>query len=442
MAQQVQGRPKKASRGLYYGWVIIMVTAALQFAGGTPTFPVLGLFLKPETGELGWSAASYSLPLTIGTILGGFAGALTGPAMDKYGPKWIMTIAAVLVGTCFILQGLVQHYWQYFILATVTRSVTAGAFFMVVGIVIPRWFLAKRGLAAAISGLGGSFGQFVNPIMVQTVIATLGWRAAWASMGILVWVVAILPVFFFLKNKPEDMGLLPDGVTPDEAERRKNEANTPAQPGKRRGRVVRDVSMTAKQALRTRSFYLMLLAQSAIALVISGLHFHWFAYMTSKGLSGNVAVASISISSLASIPSSLLAGYMADRFPLRFILLTTYLGFSFTVCLLLFTSTPTMAYLYGISLGVFSGMAFTTNLVAWADYYGRAHLGAIRGMTSPVNQITNASGPLVASLALDFFGNYSIILIVFIVVAFLGSLCWIMAKPPKIPDPVVAPAAV
>ena len=163
--------------------------------------------------------------------------------------------------------------------------------------------------------------------------------------------------------------------------------------------------MTAKQALRTRSFYLMLLVQRAIALVISGLHFHWFAYMASKGLSSNVAVASISISSLATIPSSLLAGYMADLFPLRFILLATHLGFSFTVCLLIFTSTSTMAYLYDIFLGVFSGMAFTTNLVVWADYYGRAHLGAIRGMNSPVNQITNASGPLVAAVRWTFSGT-------------------------------------
>ena len=433
-------QPSQSKPKLYYGWVIIMVTATLQFAGGTPTFPVLGLFLKPETAELGWSAASYAAPLTIGTILGGFAGALTGPAMDKYGPRWIMTIAAVLVGGCFMLMGFVHHLWQYFVLAIITRGVTAGCFFMVVGIVIPRWFISKRGKATALSGLGGSLGQFLNPIMVEFVISHFGWRPAWAAMGLLVWVGAILPVFLFLKNKPEDMGLLPDGMTSEQAAQLKADSAKPQLKGARR--VVRDVSLTGKQALRTHSFYLMLLAQCAISLVISGLHFHWFSYMTSKGLSSSVAVASISISSLASIPSTLLAGYLADRFPLRFILLTTYVGFALSVTILLFTNSPAMAYAYGISLGIFSGMAFTINTVVWADYYGRKHLGAIRGLTSPVNQITNASGPLVASLALDATGNYSAILTVFIIVASLGSLCWIVATPPKIveTEPEPAPA--
>jgi MFS family permease len=427
--------PKKP---IFYGWVIIAVAGLLGFAGGTPTFPVLGLFLRPMTEELGWTRAAYALPLTIGTLLGGFAGALTGPAMDRYGPRWIVIAAAVVVGGCFILMGFVHELWQHFVLGITIRTFTAGVFFMVGGVVIPRWFVIKRGRAAALAGLGGSLGQFSNPIMVQTVMGALGWRAAWASLGIIVWVLVIVPVFLFLKNKPEDIGLLPDGVTQEEAARMKAEAQAnQGKPGPRK-KSIEEVSFTAKEAVRTRAFWLMLIAQTAIALVISGLHLHWFSYMTSKGLPQGVAVASISVSSLASVPAALFGGYLAERVPLRYVQMACYLGLGVAVTLLMFTDTPIMAYAYGILLGAFSAVAFTTGMVAWADYYGRKNMGAIRGMTSPISQITNASGPLVGSLIFDATGSYVLLLVLFIGISVVSSLCWVAAVQPKKPVEVVA----
>ncbi|RLT40416.1 MAG: MFS transporter [Chloroflexi bacterium] len=417
--------------GAYYGWMIVAVTAALQFAGGTPTFPVLGLFLEPMVNEFGWSRASYSLPLTIGTIIGGFGGAITGPAFDKYGPRWIMTISAVIVGSSFFLMGFIHEYWQYFILQIVTRSVTAAAFFMVVGVVLPKWFIAKRGRATAISGLGGRAGQFATPLFVAAIIVGLGWRQAWMGLGLTIWLIAIPPVFFFLRGKPEDMGLLPDGVTAEEAAAARAEADRQAAAGAKN--VGTEVSFTLKEAMHTRAFYLMTLGQTTLALVISGLHFHWFAYMTSQGLSESTAVGSIAVSSLAGIPSSLVAGYLTERIHVRHILTVTSLGFGLSVVMLIYTQSTFMAYAYGISLGIFSGMMFTVTLVIYADYFGRDHLGSIRGIVSPIQQITNASGPLVASIAYDSTGNYNAILWTFAILTTVTAFCWMQATQPVRP---------
>lgn len=430
-SQSSRSRRRAPWDGIYYGWVIVFVTACLQFAGGTPTFPVLGLFLEPMRDDFGWSSSSLSLPLTIGTILGGFAGAITGPALDRYGPRWLMTGAAVTVGSSFMLMGAVQEYWQYFILQIVTRSVTAAAFFMVVGIVIPKWFISKRGRATAMSGLGGRLGQVLTPLTVAFIIATLSWRSAWVGLGLIVWCIAIPPVFFLLRNRPEDMGLHPDGLSDEEHEAREAQRNQPQPPGAVR-RLGAEVSFTAKEALRTRTFYLMTLGQTTLALVISGLHFHWSNYMVdSQGLSRGVAVASISISSLAAIPSGLVAGFLVERIHVRHILMVTSLGFGASVVILLHTTTPTMAYVYGISLGLFSGVMFTTTTVIYADYFGRDHIGAIRGMISPIQQITNASGPLVASLALDITGTYTGILWAFAGITTVTAFCWMMATQPQ-----------
>ncbi|MFA7250130.1 MAG: MFS transporter [Dehalococcoidia bacterium] len=414
--------------GLYYGWVIVGITACLQFAGGTPTFPVLGLFLEPMVDELGWTRSGYALPLTLGTILGGFAGAITGPAIDRYGARWIMTVAGIVVGGSFILTGLVHEYWQYFILQMVTRSVTVSTFFMVVGIVLPKWFVAQRGRAAAVSGLGGRAGQFFTPIIVGAVVLSMGWRSAWVGLGLMVWCIAVPPMLF-LRGSPQEMGLLPDGARDE-----RDAAPGVAGSGGARARSV-EVSFTLRQALRTRSFYLMTIGQTTLALVVSGLHFHWFAYMSSRGLSGEVAVGSIAVSALAGIPSSLAVGYLAERVRVQHILIVTSLGFGASVIMLLFTSTPFMAYAYGVSLGVFSGVMFTVTLVIYADYFGAAHLGAIRGAVSPIQQITNASGPLVTAMAFDATGSYTAILWGFALLTTVTAFCWMAATPPARPAP-------
>ena len=105
-----------------------------------------------------------------------------------------------------------------------------------------------------------------------------------------------------------------------------------------------------------------------------------------------------------------------------------------SILILLSTTTPLMAYLYGISLGICSGITFTLNQLIWADYYGRKSLGAIRGLTSPINQVTNASGPVVAAVAFDMTGDYTAILWVFAITTSLASMLWFVATPPKLPS--------
>jgi len=408
---------------IYYGWVIVGVAALLQFAGGTPTFPVLGLFMEPMTADMEWSRVAFAIPMTIGTILGGIAGIIVGPAIDKYGARWIMTVASLVLGLAFVTMSFIDQFWQHFLLQIIIRSLTAGAFFMVVGIIVPKWFITMRGRAMAISSMGGRLGQFVTPILIGWVIIQFGWRAGWSVMGSLVWIVSVVPVFFLLKNTPEDMGLLPDGQSLGTSDNStvNGLSKEPAE----------ELSIGPRQALRTRTFYLMLTAQSALSLVISGLHFHWFAYMTGQGIADSVAIASISISAITGVPISLAAGFLGERLRLRYIFVATYLGFSVSILILLSTTTPFMAYLYGVSLGICSGITFTLNQLIWADYYGRKSLGAIRGLTSPVSQVTNASGPVVAAVAFDMTGSYTAILWAFGITTALASVLWLLATPPK-----------
>ncbi|MDA1216293.1 MAG: MFS transporter, partial [Chloroflexi bacterium] len=145
--QNAQPPGRKGFHRFYYGWVIVMVVAALSFAGGTETNPVLGIFQAPMTEEFGWSRSLYTAPMTIGTILGGLIGIFVGPAIDRYGGRWIYSVAVGILGATFILEGMVQELWQHFVLQIIGRGVLTGSFFLITSVVIPKWFIAKRGRA-------------------------------------------------------------------------------------------------------------------------------------------------------------------------------------------------------------------------------------------------------------------------------------------------------
>jgi MFS family permease len=430
--------PTRRAPRFFYGWVIVAVAGLLQFAGGTETFPVLGLFLKPMTSEFGWSKSLFTLPMTIGTILGGFSAVLVGPAMDRWGGRWIMGISALALGAAFVLLGFTQNVWQYFVLQIIARGFTTGAFFMVAGIVIPKWFVAKRGRASAFSGLGGRAGHIVLPLMTFSVLSAWDWRAAWIALGIMIWALTLLPVMLFLRRTPEDMGLLPDGVTSGEVAKT---ATGSGRQSKAAARVRQEVSMKPREVLRHPAFYFILIAQCLMSFTISGTHFHWFSYMTGKGIDDGVVVSTVAFSNIVSIPMSLVSGFLAERFHVRHILAVTHAGFALTFVLMALANDSLGAYAFAAALGLASGVSFTVGAIVFADYYGRQSLGAIRGMTAPVTLMTNAMGPLLASVAFDILDSYAFIVWLFVGLSSLAAVMWAIALPPK-HAPVEAPEKV
>ncbi|MDA1036288.1 MAG: MFS transporter, partial [Chloroflexi bacterium] len=235
-------------RRWFYGWTIVSVVSVVSFAGGVETNPVLGVFQDPITSEFGWSRAAFTLPVSIGTFAGGIAAVGLGPIMDRYGSRWVMAIAVIAMGAIFIGIGAMQNYWQHFALQMLGRTVVASTFFLIVGVVIPKWFVVKRGRAIGVAAFGQRIGHATFPIMIERIMAYSNWRVAAITLGVTVWVTALLPTLLFMRRRPEDMGLRPDGVMPDL--RRASDGTVTASYAAPR----EEISFNRRQALRTPAF--------------------------------------------------------------------------------------------------------------------------------------------------------------------------------------------
>lgn len=303
--------PQRKAR-FYYGWVIVVVVALAGFTQSAETYPVLGVFLKPMTDEFGWSRSVFAGAMSIGTILGGFLALAIGPLVDRYGPRWILTIAFTILGAALSLLGGINALWQFYTLQIIGRVMTMGVIAMAMQVIIPKWFVAKRGRTVALGGLGMRTGHTVTPLYVQYLVSNWSWRVATVATGIVIWVVSLLPVAVFLRRQPEDMGLLPDGLTREEFEG----ARSP-ESGKDITERKQDVSLSVQQVIRLPSFYLLVTGFSLLFIVLPGLTLHLIPYFTDRELSAGVAVAVVSVYAAGGGLGSLIYGYLAERYSIR-----------------------------------------------------------------------------------------------------------------------------
>ena len=407
-----------------------MVVAALSFAGGTETNPVLGIFQAPMTEEFGWSRSLYTAPMTIGTILGGLIAIIVGPAIDRYGGRWIYSVAVGILGTTFILEGMVQELWQHFALQIVGRGVLTGSFFLITSVVIPKWFISKRGRATGFAGIGQRSGQTLFPLIAERAIIAGSWRTGWIVLGVLIWTVAFIPTLLFMRRRPEDMGLLPDGVKPEEMrDWQQRTAQGDGRPQVRR----EEVSATPREVLHAPSFYLLAMAVSITSFVVTGIHFHWFSYMTGNGISSGAAITSVVLSPMIGVPVALVAGFVVERVHVRYMLIASYVVLVGAIVLLLQVDTAWLAYAFGALMGLVNGINMTTNQMLWSEYFGRGAVGTIRGMTSPTQMISNAMGPFAGALIFDSTGSYTLTFTISGVLIVVGAVLLILARPPRIP---------
>ncbi len=414
------GKPR-----LYYGWVIVAVIGLGGFTQSAESYPVLGVLLKPMTEEFGWTRTDFAGSTMLGTLMGGLLALKVGPMIDRLGARWTLTASFAVLGSTLVLLALIQTLWQFYILQIVGRALTMGVLALALGVVVPKWFVDKRGRAVAFGGLGQRIGNAVTPLYVQHLVSQGSWRQATAVAGILMWVVSMVPIAIFLRRRPEDMGLLPDGADPEEARRRQEAvaAGTVSAPRE-------ETSMTREQALRHPSFYFLVVAFSLVFVAAPALNLHMLPYMTDQGITEGYAVLAVALLSACAGAGSILTGFLSERITARTTLVGILAMMSVGFVGLLFVQEAWQAMLWGIYYGLSFGGMFILQQIIFADFYGRDNVGAIRGVVWPIQMVFNASGPFVASVAFDTLGSYTVIFLLFAAFVMIASFLLILAKPP------------
>lgn len=414
----------RQQRRFYYGWIIVATVALASFSQTAGTFPVLSVLLGPINQEFGWSRTTFTAATTAGTLAGGLASLLVSRVVDRLGGRWILAAGLFFLGLSYVLMAFMQTLWQFYALQVLGRMVTMGVIALILAVIIPKWFVAKRGLAVALAGLGGMIGNTITPLYVQRVIVLADWRAATLVAGVVIWAVSVIPVALFLRRQPEDLGLLPDGADPSATAKRAAGSPPPQD----------EHSFTLHEALRFPAFYL--LAASFTLLFMAGpvIGLHLLPFLEDKGLTADQGVLVVATWSAFSAVGALLAGAIVSRLGARLTLSGAFALMGANMATLLLVGNFLQALVWGASIGILIGAIFNTLYqTTWANYFGRRSLGKINGAIWPIQMVANATGPLIAAVAYDGLGSYTVVFLLF---GGLIGACAVMtsfARPPKAP---------
>jgi len=347
-----------------------------------------------------------------------------------------MMIGAFGYAGALLLTSQVQAVWQFMALQVLAGGIGASLVGpLVVNTTVARWFVIGRGWAISIGSMGISLAALIMPVAMTAVVDTMGWREGYLVMGVAVFVL-VIAVAPLMRRSPEDHGMLPDGkrpgAAPTEAERRQMEL------------IRRDMaqSMTRAEALRTSAIWLLVIAFGLNMAGLSAIFVHGIPFMTEAGFTRAEAALAFSVTGITNFSSKFLWGWTLQRYDPRRL---AGLAFSFSttgIVLMIVAGETGLLPLLFVALGCF-GLGFGGTIpiseFLWAHYFGRQHLGAVRGVGMPFTILFGSVGPVAIALYFDAFGSYGGAFVALAITYAIGGAAVLLSRRPQRPDP--APAA-
>jgi MFS family permease len=416
--------PRVARTPFYYGWIMLVIAALGSFASGPGQTFTFSVFQNSFIDDLSLSSTSVSTLYLFGSLTAAGMIIFIGRSLDKYGPRRMMVFAVVCLGLGAMWLSQVNSAWQLFVGFAIMRTMGQGALSLIPATMVSVWFVRKRPMALALMALGGAIASGIYPFYGATLIENFGWRIAWIAIAITGWVLLILPAIVFIRSSPESIGLKPDG---DTYKFEKESAKS-----KKKSDVI-EHNWTVKQAVRSRMMWFLVFAGSAQSLVGTGVAFQQVSIMTSKGLSIGAAAGVFGIMAPSAIAGQFIAGYLASRMPVRYLITAGQFGLVLAMIMLLRTDQLWQAYAYGVVLGLNQGFLMNLNQVVWPAYFGRKHLGSIKGVANFGMMASAALGPLPLALSIDQTGSYTLGLYAYMALPPLCGIAAILAGNPRSP---------
>ncbi len=427
----------------FYGWVIVAFGFVFGAFNVGMTSWGLGVFVTPMQEDLGWDRGLVFLPLLIGAIVTTPLGIIVGPWADsRHGGRLLALVGILLFGASLMYMRFSDNPLGYILIFGVVGGLGRFSVAMAL-VVVPKWFVRRRGLAQATVSAGFSMGPLLFPLVLQTLVDTVGWRDAWFIMGVALIVLAG-PGCFFIVRSPEDVGLRPDGDTEDEP---------PTAPGAQRpgpgpgGRITAatEVSLTRREALRTTQFWMLIVAIGMATLAIRGMIPNFQPFFVSLGFNATVVATSISAYAVPAIVMGFVFGSLADRHgPQRPFLAVCSIVASglFLVSLVSQFQNVGMMFATMLYLGFGLNAFFIVGQVFVSNTFGRQHLGAIRGVMATVNNLATFGGPWLFGVLFDVYAEYSLLFTVAVAIWIGTIVLGALVRPLRPRQPVETPANV
>ncbi len=410
---------------VFHGWRMVGAGGGLQFLQAMLLQQAFGAYVAVLSEERGWSKTALSAGAALQSAESALLGPVLGWVVDRFGPRAMIRTGVVVFGIGFMLLSRIDSLTGFYLaVATIAVGTSLSGYFPI-NVAVIRWFARKRARALSSLNIGMAMGGLFVPIVAWSLLAN-GWRATAFASGVAAVVIG-WPLAGVFRSRPEDHGETVDGV--------------PAQPpvpsgagGTSTTAVAEPVQreFTAREALRTRAFWLLGLGHGFALLVVTAVNVHAISHMK-EGLGYSVAQAALVITLLtgAQLGGVCLGWLIGDRYDKRYLSAGCMLAHGVALLLLTYGHHTSMVVAFAVLHGAAWGLRGPLMQAIRADYFGRNAIGMILGLSTLIIAIGQVAGPLVAGALVDLTGNYRAGFTVLALTAASGSLLFLLARKPQ-----------
>jgi MFS family permease len=442
-----RGTPRSAAVLIAVVWVTLAFAYGLFFS--------FSVFFVPLIAEFRWSRGLTAGAMSVSAIVQGLCAPLAGVVADRFGPRPVIVGGVVMLAAASMLASTIQAPWQLYLYTGVLGAVGLVAVGWVpTGLLLSRWFHARRGRMAGIAFSGMGFGVFIIGPVTQWLIAISTWRTASFVLGLAA-LILLLPLVLWGIRDPVPGVAAPSGLddaharaTPGVVTVASRATGRATEPGEAPGATAvrsegaspgaaaraRAADATVGDALRTRAFWALFAAYFFTPLAVFPVATHAVAFTVDHGYPAMWAATAFGAMGLMSTVGRVAFGFAADRFggpPTATLSYACTAGG--TAALLALELVPggawlvVFAALFGLGFGA-RGPIITAMASEW---FGGRRFGVIYGILNLGNGVAGAIGPWFGGFVHDVTGSYRVAFLAAIAFSACGAGCFWLARRPS-----------
>jgi len=398
-------------KNLFYGWIVVAACFGVTLTLGEAMW-TFGVFFKPLEREFGWNRALVSSGYTAFLIGFGVSAIISGRLADKYSPRPILFVSALLagIGTSLCSQAHSINQLRIFLLI---GGLGGGATWSVPVPTVQRWFNSrpKAGLALStvVSGVGVGgliFAPFINHLILR-----YGWRNTYLVVGIIYFIVITIAAIVIKPSPQEDGGLLT-----------------------KKGQDLRDSTdinlLSASQAALTTCFVGITFVHCSVVLSFQIMAVHLIPYATDVGISPTVSAGAVGLLGGLSVPGRFFSGLVVERVSWQKLLAGSLFGMGLSLPLLLFLQKAWMLYCFVLFFGICHGCRSSSHVGLLGEFFGMRPLGTLIGITTAMGMLVGAFAPYAAGFIFDVTGSYFVVLTILMGMLLIGGTTASLVKGP------------
>ena len=416
---------------VFYGWWVVAAGFAVTFTGFGAAYS-FSTFIGSLQADFAASRGAVSLVFSLAGFIYFGLGIVTGPLADRWGSRRLTFLGMLLTGTGLIAASAARSLTEIYAAYGLGVGCGIGCSYVPAVGAVQRWFARRRGLASGLAVSGIGVGTLAVPPLAAALIAALGWRGAYLTLGVL----ALLfggGMALLIENDPRERGLAPDGDPPDGDPRDGDPPDAaPAPPGGAAGTPLRPLleppgtaparpqrataartrhdapGTPLRQALRSRPF----IALYAAGLICSCGTFVPFVHVVpsavDRGVPLSAAVALLSVIGVGSTAGRFLLGGLADRLGRQRSLTVMFLGMAGALTVWAFAGDFWWLAGFAFAYGVFYGGWVAVLPTVVMDHFGGRHISGIIGALYTSVAFGTLIGPAAAGFVYDVRHSYTI----------------------------------